>query len=53
MYARNTFEGVILEGGEGITADELLYMFDGCGVPFGGSCTVYSDGTFRGEYNTD
>ena len=53
MYARNTFEGVILEGGEDITADELLYMYDGCGVPFGGSCTIHSDGTFRGEYNTD
>ena len=53
MYARNSFEGIILEGGESITADELLYMYDGCGVPFGGSCKVNADGTFSGVYNTD
>ncbi|CAM0109601.1 hypothetical protein VPH5P1C_0112 [Vibrio phage 5P1c] len=53
MYARNSFKGIILEGGEDITADELLYLRDGCGVPFGGSCTINADGTYYGEYNTD
>ncbi|AOQ26825.1 hypothetical protein [Vibrio phage S4-7] len=53
MYARNSFEGVILEGGEDITADELLYLRDGCGLPFGGSCHINSNGKYSGEYNTD
>lgn len=53
QYARNTFTGVVLEGGEDITADELLYLRDGCGVPFGGSCYIQPNGCFSGEYNTD
>lgn len=53
MYARNSFSGVVLEGGEDITADELLHLHDGCGVPFGGRCSINSNGTYSGEYNTD
>lgn len=49
----NTFSGYVLKGGEDITACEILYALDGCGVPFGGSCIINSNGKFSGRYNTD
>ena len=52
-YAKNTFKGVILEGGEDIKAEELLYHMDGYNLCFGGSITINKDGTFSGSYNTD
>lgn len=52
-YAHNTFSGIILEGGENINATDLLHHFDGCGVPFGGKCSVSNTGSFSGSYNTD
>ena len=52
-YAKNTFKGVILEGGEDIKAEELLYHMDSYNLCFGGSITISKDGTFSGSYNTD
>lgn len=52
-YAHNTFKGIIFEGGESITAKELLYFMDGWNLCFGGDITIKEDGTFSGRYNTD
>lgn len=52
-YAHHTFAGVILQGGEDITAEELLYFMDGFNLSFGGNIAIHEDGTFSGRYNTD
>lgn len=52
-YARNTFEGVILEGGGDILAYELLLFADSYNLVFGGSIEINSSGKFSGSYNTD
>lgn len=52
-YARNSFSGIILEGGEDITAKELLLFSDSYNLCFGGEVSIRTDGTFQGSYNTD
>ena len=52
-YAHSKFSGYILEGGEDITAYEVLLLADDFNLSFGGECSVGSDGEFRGRYNTD
>lgn len=52
-YAHTTFKGVILQGGEDITAMELLYFMDGWNLSFGGEISIKENGEFSGRYNTD
>lgn len=52
-YAHHKFNGVILTGGESITAEELLYHMDGYNLCFGGDIEITADGCFSGRYNTD
>ncbi|UZV41119.1 hypothetical protein vBVpaMR16F_53 [Vibrio phage vB_VpaM_R16F] len=52
-YAHTTFKGIILQGGEDITAMELLYFLDDWNLCFGGDISIKEDGTFSGRYNTD
>ena len=52
-YAHVTYSGIILEGGEDITAEELCYFRDNWNTCFGAKCTIGKDGVFTGEYNTD
>lgn len=51
-YAHNTFSGYITEGGEDITAKEVLLLADSFNLCFGGSCSI-NNGKFSGRYNTD
>ena len=53
QYAHTTFKGVILQGGEDITAMELLYFMDGWNLCFGGEISIKENGEFSGRYNTD
>ena len=43
----------ILQGGEDITAMELLYFMDGWNLCFGGEISIKENGEFSGRYNTD
>lgn len=52
-YAHTKFSGVILEGGEDITATELLFYMDDWNLCFGGDIHIKENGTFSGRYNTD
>ena len=52
-YAHNTFSGHLLEGGENITAYEILCVMDDFNLCFGGECTLTNNGKFQGRYSTD
>lgn len=52
-YAHTTFKGIVLEGGEDITATELLYFVDDWNLCFGGEISIRENGEFTGRYNTD
>jgi hypothetical protein len=52
-YGKNTWSGLVVKGGEDITAEEILLYMDDYNTCFGGNIVLRQDGTFSGTYYTD
>lgn len=52
-YAHCTWSGVVVKGGEDITAEEIMLYMDDFNTCFGASISLSANGVFSGSHNTD